>query len=328
MNSGVANGLDWEVAPGAVASDQSYQISNLGLSSIVASNILSTSVFTKSGAVPTAGNPVYIGFRSTAANVGLYNQRSITGSLSVSTVATGASFGTTSNISQPIYVYAIDNAGTVELGLAGSETFDEGTLQSTTAMSSGSTGSSVIYTASARTNVPVRLIGRLKVTEATAGTYATAPSEISVMPTNDNTKPKDTVMVTTLAGHGSSNTKITRYTGVYFNIGNAITWVDSSTNGSMFTINKGGTYVINSCFISDAGTISGFSRNSSQLTTDIYAITGSDALGYADETAGAVQCVGWSGVLQPGDVIRPHDRGGANTTNTDRGRFSITKVSD
>lgn len=328
LNSGASNGVDWEAAPGATANDQSYELNNLGLSSVVASNIMTVNVLTKTGATPSGGSPVYVGFRSGDSTVGLYNVRSVASSLGLSTVAVGASFGTSSASEQPIYVYAIDNAGTVELALAGSQSFDEGKLHTTTAMSGSATSGNVLYSASARTNVPIRLVGRVKVTEATAGTYATAPSEISVTPLVSNAVPRSSVMVTTANGHGSSNTKIAKYSGIFENSGTAITYTSSSTNGDSFTINETGVYSITSIFISDSGTISGISRNSTQLTTDIYSITGSDALAYADESAGFTTAVVWTGILKSGDIIRVHDRGAAISSNQDRARFTITKVSN
>lgn len=82
-----------------------------------------------------------------------------------------------------IYVYAIDNAGTVELAVS-TALFDEGSRQSTTAEggAGAADSNSVLYSTSARTNVGIRLIGRLSSTQATAGTWATAIAEISLVP--------------------------------------------------------------------------------------------------------------------------------------------------
>jgi len=82
-----------------------------------------------------------------------------------------------------IAVLAIDNAGTVELAavnLAGGVNLDETTLISTTAEggAGGADSASVIYSTTARSSVPFRVVGVLEVTEAAAGTWATAPSKI------------------------------------------------------------------------------------------------------------------------------------------------------
>jgi hypothetical protein len=44
-----------------------------------------------------------------------------------------------------------------------------------------------MYSTTARTGVPIKLIGRIKITEATAGTWATSPTELSIYPVNSKT---------------------------------------------------------------------------------------------------------------------------------------------
>jgi hypothetical protein len=80
-----------------------------------------------------------------------------------------------------LVVIALNNAGTIELAvanIAGSVNFDETTLLTTTAISTGSTSASVVYSTTARTSVAFRVIGYIESTQATAGTWATAPSTI------------------------------------------------------------------------------------------------------------------------------------------------------
>jgi hypothetical protein len=55
---------------------------------------------------------------------------------------------------------------------------DESTLISTTVLDAASDSATVIYSATARTNVPFRVVGYIESTQATAGTWATAPSKI------------------------------------------------------------------------------------------------------------------------------------------------------
>jgi hypothetical protein len=83
-------------------------------------------------------------------------------------------------------VIAINNGGTVELAvvnLAGGNNLDETTLISTTAEGGAGAADSanVIYSTTARTNVPFRVVGAIISTQATAGTWATAPSTIQGM---------------------------------------------------------------------------------------------------------------------------------------------------
>ena len=78
---------------------------------------------------------------------------------------------------------AINNAGTIELAavnISGGNQLDETNLISTTAEggSGAADSANVIYSTTARSNVAYRVIGFIDITEATAGTWATAPSTI------------------------------------------------------------------------------------------------------------------------------------------------------
>jgi len=97
------------------------------------------------------------------------------------TVPSSATLGTTSAQQSRLVVLAIDNAGTVELAVAnltGGVQLSETGVISTTAISAGSTSASTIYSTTARTNVAYRVVGYIESTQATAGTWATAPSTI------------------------------------------------------------------------------------------------------------------------------------------------------
>lgn len=173
-----------ETAVGATAQDSSEFLLNLTLAVTAnagSSHALVVSLKTKAGSDPSSGSPVRVGFRNVTSATGTYLQRSATAALSV-TLASGSTLGHKSGRQHYIYVYAIDNAGAIELALSTSF-FDEGTVKSTTAEGSGSaTSNRPLYSTTARTSVPIRLIGRLSVTEATAGTWDTAPSEICLFP--------------------------------------------------------------------------------------------------------------------------------------------------
>jgi hypothetical protein len=80
-------------------------------------------------------------------------------------------------------VIAINNGGTVELAvvnLSGGNNLDETTLITTIAEGGAGAADSanVIYSTTARTSVPFRVVGAIISTQATAGTWATAPSTI------------------------------------------------------------------------------------------------------------------------------------------------------
>lgn len=176
-DSSQTSGVKWAAIPSA-----SNQVSNLGLATSVGSNALTIALKDASGSDASASSPVKIGFRSATASTGTYSQRSVTGALSV-VVSSGSTLGHSDGIAHPIYVYAIDNAGTVELAVSTCP-FPDNSIQSTTA--EGGAGASdsnrVLYSTTARSNVAVRLIARLTSTQTTAGTWAAAASLVQLHP--------------------------------------------------------------------------------------------------------------------------------------------------
>lgn len=126
-------------------------------------------------------NPTSLDFRSSSLNSGATNTRTIGSAISL-TVPSGATLGTISATAARLAVIALDNAGTVELAIVnlagGSPLLDETNLLTTTAISAAAGAATTVYSATARTNVPYRVVGFLDVTQATAGTWATAPSTI------------------------------------------------------------------------------------------------------------------------------------------------------
>ena len=119
-------------------------------------------------------NPTSLDFRSSTLTNGVPNTRTVASALSL-VVPSGATLGTIAATAARLVLLAIDNAGTVELAivnLAGGVNLDETTLISTTAISAAATSASVVYSTTARTNVPFRVVGFLDITEGTAGTWA------------------------------------------------------------------------------------------------------------------------------------------------------------
>ncbi|SEC74656.1 hypothetical protein [Pseudomonas anguilliseptica] len=117
-------------------------------------------------------------FRSSSLNSGTVNTRAISAPLSL-VIPSGATLGTASGVAARLALLAIDNDGTVELAvvnIAGSVNLDESTLISTTAISAGAGSAGVIYSAAARASVPFRVVGYFDVTQAAAGTWASAPT--------------------------------------------------------------------------------------------------------------------------------------------------------
>lgn len=127
-------------------------------------------------------NPTTLSFRATPLTSGTVNNRSIGSPVSL-VISSGSTLGTANATQSRIALLAIDNAGTVELAavnLAGGNNLDETTLITTVAEGGAGAADSanVIYSATARTSVPFRVVGYVESTQATAGTWATAPSTI------------------------------------------------------------------------------------------------------------------------------------------------------
>lgn len=119
-------------------------------------------------------------FRSSSLGSGTINRRTVTAALSLA-IPAGATLGTQSGVQSQIAVLAIDNAGTVQLGvcnMAGFTNLDETTLVTTVAITSGSNQANTVYSSSAVVGAPFRVVGFVQSTQATAGTWATVPSEI------------------------------------------------------------------------------------------------------------------------------------------------------
>lgn len=174
------NGLKW--AASASAPSSTDELSNCTLATSVGSSALTIALKDQAGSDPSGGSACKIGMRSSTVTSGVYNQRSVTGALSV-VVSSGSTLGHTSAVAWPIYVYAIDNAGTVELAVS-STLYREGSVISTTA--EGGAGAAdtyaTIYSTTTRSNVPFRLIARLTSNQTTAGTYAAVPTKIELIP--------------------------------------------------------------------------------------------------------------------------------------------------
>lgn len=96
-------------------------------------------------------------------------------------VPSTATLGTVAATQSRLVLLAINNAGTVELAvvnLAGGNDLTETGVISTTAISAAATANNVVYSTTARTNVAYRVVGYVESTQATAGTWATAPSTV------------------------------------------------------------------------------------------------------------------------------------------------------
>lgn len=186
-------------------------IRNLGLTTSVAANALTITLTQADGAtVPSTGSGEVLAYTRglTAATGDSVAARATSATTLV--VPSTATLGTSNGVAMYLYVYAVNNSGVLELGVVGNTPLDEGTRQTSTAMSNAADNPGVLYTAVSRTQVGVKLIGRILITEATAGTWATNASEVTPMPfsstmanligtqTNDNAasgRPGETIAI-------------------------------------------------------------------------------------------------------------------------------------
>ena len=144
--------------------------------------IYSVTASVASSAMTVTLNPCALDFRSSTLTDGTVNTRTVGSAISV-VVSSGSTLGTVSAQQSRIVVLALDNAGTIELAvvnISGGTNLDETTLISTTAEGGAGAADSatVVYSTTARTSLPFRVVGFIQSTQATAGTWATAPSTI------------------------------------------------------------------------------------------------------------------------------------------------------
>lgn len=255
------DGINWQVEGMPVDTPSSY-------TSIAASVAASALTITL--------NPCRLAFKNPITTDGIPVYASIISPISI-TVPSTATLGTTSGVGARLYVVVAYNSGAPILCVTNSEggvNLSEDGYISPTTISTGATSASVVYSsASVGLNSPYRIVGALDVTEPTAGTWITAP-------TNAQGIGGQALMAMSSLGYGQVWKAVTRTTGVtYYNttgkpicvsrIANntnaTATYITATINGFTFTIAFGlGATVTGGC--------SGFvviPPNSSYLFSDV-----------------------------------------------------------
>jgi len=144
------------------------------LPSATFSPIFPVSATVSANAMTVTLDPCAIAFRSATLTSGATSTVTVPSAITL-TVPDGATLGSVSNVQSDVMVVAINSAGVVELAVvigAG----DESGVISTTAMSTGSDTIGTYYSTSARSNVPYCVVGFVRSTQVTAGTWNTTPS--------------------------------------------------------------------------------------------------------------------------------------------------------
>jgi len=101
----------------------------------------------------------------------------ITGTPAALVVPSGATLGQVSAVQSDIYLLALNNAGAIEYAVSnasGGVDLSETGRISTTAISAGAISATVVYSTTARTAVAYRVIGLLRSTQTTAGSWSQA----------------------------------------------------------------------------------------------------------------------------------------------------------
>jgi hypothetical protein len=182
LDSGAATAYQTATANGSggtsfITTTSSSTLSNVGLATSVSGNALTIALKQADGSTNcSSAAPCLIGFGSSTASSGAYHTRAVTGALSI-TVPSGATLGCNSGSDCYIFVYALDNSGTVELAV--SSYHWEEVLRSTTTIGTGADDAD-LFSATGRTAKAIRAIGRLYYSTAPNGTYSSVPSELKL----------------------------------------------------------------------------------------------------------------------------------------------------
>ncbi len=302
---------------------------NISISASVATNALTVTLKSGDGTSLSATNPADIVFRSSTAATGTATVRSVTSDLSL-VISSGSTLGTKNTTAHNLYVYAIDNAGTVELAIS-QRFYPDTSLVSTTAEGGGGAADSnaVLYSTTARSNVACRLIGKIVSTQTTAGTWAAAPSEVSLVEFSPPSNNLVFLKYTNTAGTTINNTvpSLPFATKVYDQFG--------AFDGTTFTAPHSGVFKVTARW---RATI----NNSTSQSADIRFIVTSTPEGLSSSTTikGLVMGVGASNVaivqgteeyrLDVGDTIAFSAASDTSTTlNTGAGAniMTISQVS-
>lgn len=279
---------------------------NYSLSETVAANAMTVVLAGAGGTALSGSNVASFSFRNTTAATGQTSVLTFSANMSL-VIPSGATLGTISAQNQYIYFYVIQDT-TTEIAVCGSRLFDEGALQSATAITSGSTVLTTLYATSNHTSRPVRYIGRMLVNEATAGTWASNATEISLFTSYQNRQERAEVWVNTPNGHGAVNTHIRIFSNTVKTVGTAITYATSANSGASFTISEPGIYSMTWYGDNSSGGSAqlSVSLNSATLNGDA---SSTEALANTRCSTSLGNSLTVTEILNPGDVIRPHSLG-------------------
>ena len=167
-------------------------VHNYGITVTMGSSAATIALVGSNGSDASATNVIEMMFRNATITTGTPSVLTVSGALSA-VIDSGGTMGAVSAQKHKVYIYAINNAGTIELAVS-SLLVNDNELVTTTVLSTGSDSATTIYSEVARTGVGIRLLGHFISTQATAGTWATAAAEIYVGRSGD-TKAFDSAVI-------------------------------------------------------------------------------------------------------------------------------------
>ena len=227
-----------EIAIGTGLSMTAGVLSNLSVSG-GSGPLNAFSVVVANNAVTISLTPQSIDFRSATMNIGAVVNRTISSTITAS-IPTGATLGLTTGVLGNIIVFAIDiGGGAVELAFAVPANnpisfIDEDELITTISVSAGSTSVDTLYSTTARSNVPYRVIGYFSIVGPTAGNWIVAPSR--VQPAGGTSILGEFIQAT--AGLMYQNIQSAAYSTAIIDIGAAIVHPTSDVTARTFTLSS------------------------------------------------------------------------------------------
>lgn len=166
-------------------------ITNCTLVASVSSNALTVALKNQAGSDPSASSPCTVSFRSATAATGDYTAVNVTAATSFATGTSGSTFGSANSTPFRLWITAINNAGTVVLGVSMQSTatkvlpLNEGVVQTSVACNACTNAATAgtIYSTAAQTSKAIRILGYMDWGSglSTAGTYASGPTQIQMM---------------------------------------------------------------------------------------------------------------------------------------------------
>lgn len=327
-----ANNQYESVTPSSATSpNESSLIENFGLAASVGASALTLDITQADGSTdPTAPSPQRTAFRDPTSANGGYNIRSLSAALAL-VISSGSTLGTRSGEGHFIYFYELDNAGTIEPAVS-LKLFNDNSIQ--TSVAEGGAGAAddaeTLYSTTARANVPVRLVARLKSNQVTAGTWLVVPTEIGLYPQVDILEDNEITLVTGNQ-YGSTATRITRFSTVEKDTsGDTMTLDQSAVDGDSITINRAGLYATQAtaAYIT-ANRDYAITVNSSDLTINPPLISSTEVvvIEQTDGTsANAGNSISRTRIFAVGDIIRLQSDGQTHTAGALINRLTVSFV--